>query len=695
MNDIVEVLGWQSSAVAEGLARGLGSFAVPEPMTLDEWAGKHFYLSKESSYVEQTWVAWPFQCAIMACISNDDISEVDFMKSARVGYTKMLLAALGYFIQHKRRNQALWQPTDGDSDMFVKTELEPMLRDVRIMRRAFPAHISRHKDNTLQQKKFLGCMLHLRGGKAAKNYRRISVDNALLDELDAFDSDVEKEGDPITLAAKRIEGATFPKLVAGSTPGLKGLSLIEARFDLADARFKYAIPCPDCGEFHALAWGDKKAATGFKWIDGDPDTVRHLCPHCSSLIDQGQYLVAAEKGHWQTENGSLTIDQDGIFFDAAGASIDAPRHVAFHVWTAYSPLVTWSKLVREFMAAHKKTKGGDNTSLKAFTNTTLGETWQEEAEKTEADELLKRAENYPLRTVPMGGLILAAGVDVQSNRFEIMVWAFGRGEEMWVIDYHVIDANPADEREWEEKLDPYLKLRFAHAGGQTLAIEATGIDTGGHYTHQAYNFCRTRARQKIYAIKGDSRQGRPVKGKSSLQDVNFRGAILKRGVKLWMVGTDTAKDLLHGRLMVNDSGPGHVHFSKGLPVEFYEQLTAEVRILQKTAVGEQYRWIKRRQRNEALDCTVYAMFASHMLDLNRYTERMWAKLEDAVCPANGDMFANAAPTGSGIAEAVPLDVASADVCTEALDIIKHELERRLITVPIPAKPKKTYASRLA
>jgi hypothetical protein len=396
MSDMAEVLGWKSPAVGACLARGLGTFGVPDPMTLDQWASEHFYLSKESSYVEQAWEAWPFQRAIMACISNDDIFEIDFMKSARVGYTKMLLAAIGYFIEHKRRNQALWQPTDGDSDEFVKTELEPMLRDVKVMRKAFPAHMSRHKDNTLQQKKFLGCMLHTRGGKAARSYRRISVDNSLLDELDAFDRDVEKEGDPVTLAAKRVEGATFPKLVVGSTPGLKGFSLIDERSLAADLRVRYAIPCPDCGAFHALCWGGKDEATGFKWLKDDPDSVRHVCPHCHSMIDQGQYLTAAPRGRWQNEDASVTIDHAGIFRNTAGAVIEPPRHIAFHVWTAYSPLVTWAKLVREFIAAFNKAREGDITSLKAFTNTTKGETWEQDVEKTDADQLKERADDRPL-----------------------------------------------------------------------------------------------------------------------------------------------------------------------------------------------------------------------------------------------------------------------------------------------------------
>jgi len=213
-------------AILLRLQRGFAAWGIPEPLSLAEWAEQHFHLSAESSYVEQDWTAWPYQRAILATISNDDIREVIWIKSARTGYTKIILAAQGYFAHHKRRNQALWQPTDDDATAYVKTELDPMLRDVSVMRDVFPTYLARHKDNTLDQKKFIGSMLHIKGGKAAKNYRRISVDVAYLDEVDAFDGDVEKEGDPITLAAKRTEGATFPKLVLGSTPKLKGFSLI-------------------------------------------------------------------------------------------------------------------------------------------------------------------------------------------------------------------------------------------------------------------------------------------------------------------------------------------------------------------------------------------------------------------------------------------------------------------------------------
>lgn len=640
-------------ALDAAVRRGLSVVETPPPMRLSQWAERHFYLSGESSYTEGRWVCYPFQRAIMDVISHDQVEKVTLRKSARVGYTKIILAAMGYFAEHKRRNQVIYQPTDDDRDEFVTTELEPMLRDVRVMRRAFPKFNRKSKDNTLKQKKFLGCVLHTRGGKAAKNYRRLTVDVVYYDELDGFDGDVEKEGSPTKLGDKRIEGATFPKSIAGTTPKLKGFSLIETREAAADARYRYHIRCLHCGDEHPLQWGGKDAAHGMKWVDGDPDTVGHVCPHCAAWITQADYL-ANWRGRWIAEDGTW-IDEtpagEILFRAPDGTIVPPPRHVALHIWTAYSPQATWADIVREFLTAQAKAKAGDTSDLKTFVNTTLGETWEEEVEKTEANALERRAEDYPLRHIPQGACKVVAGVDVQHDRWEVTAWAIGRGEEMWAVDYAVIYGNPADQREWDDKLDPYLLQPMTHACGADLSIEAAAIDTGGHFTHQAYVYVRNRPHRKLFAIKGESRPGQPIKARSSLQDVNERGRVARKGVRLWMVGTDTAKDLLHGRLQVTQPGPGYIHFSRQLPREFFEQLTNESRVLARTARGQEYRWIRRPgARVEVLDGTVYSLFCVQALELHKYSDRMWQRLELALQP---DLFAM--PGTPPAADAEPSD----------------------------------------
>jgi phage terminase large subunit GpA-like protein len=648
------------SELGETLRRGLLSFAVPEPMSLETWAAKHFYLSAESSYVEQDWRPWPFQRAIMACISNDDIREVSVKKSARVGYTKILLAAIGYFAEHKRRNQALWQPTDEDRDEFVKTELDPMLRDVKVMRTVFPSYLSRHKDNTLQQKKFLGSLLHLRGGKAAKNYRRISVDVASLDELSAFDGDVEKEGDPRTLAGKRVEGATFPKIICGSTPKLRGFCLIDAQTQQADVRYEYRIRCPHCDGAHALTWGGKDEAHGMKWLDGDPESVRHLCPHCAVLIGQGEYLAVAENGHWHGSDGS-TLDHEGVFRNEAGETVPPPLHVAFHVWTAYSPLVAWSGLIREFRAAYQKAQEGDDSKLKAFVNTTRGETWEGEIERTEAEELKLRAEPFRLRVVPRDCLLLLAGCDTQDNRVEVAVWGHGRNGRMWTIDHQMFFGNPAEQKVWDDVAEYLFEMEFPHEAGPPVKIFASAIDSGGHNANAVYEFARTHAAKRVYAVRGRPFGEKHIKDGAGQVDIDWKGKRVKKGVLLWHVGTNMAKDLLHGRLQVTKPGPGYIHFSKDLSDAWFQQYTGEVRATRRTISGTQTRWTAIRKRVEALDCAVYAVWLEHHLELPRKKEAWWDALEANVQPwaIQDDLFAQPAVSRPAIAVDLALPPARA------------------------------------
>lgn len=624
-------------AVLNAVVSGLQPLVAVPPMTLSAWAEKHFYLSAEASHTQGQWHAYPFQRGWMDAFSNDDIEEVTVRKAKRVGYTKTLLAFMAYNAAHRRRKQALWQPTDDDRDSFVKSEIEPMLRDVAALRAvAVPG-----KEDTMKLKSFLGSVLHLLGGKAARAYRRITVAVAILDEASAFDQKVEKAIDPITAARGRLEGAPFPKLVAGSTVRIKGIDHIEYREKNADARMHYHIVCPHCDAEHPLMWGGKKVQHGFKWEGSDPDTVRHVCPHCHQPITQADYLRIWDAGAlWVSECGNYRYNHHtATWLDGLGELCKPPRHVAFsEVWSAYSPQRQWADIVREFIEADTKAETGETGPLETFINETLAQYWEVKFDQADEHALARRAEAYPLRTVPHGGLVLVAGVDVQDDRFEVVVWAIGRGEEMWAIDYAVIPANPADERDWEQKLDPYLQMNFTHASGKLLKIEAAAVDTGGHFTHQAYNFCRLRERRRVFAVRGDPQPSKMVKGKATIQDVNWRGKVLKRGVRLWYVGTDTAKDLVYGRLLVTQPGPGYVHFTKELPDAFYKQLTAESRMPTKTARGLEYRWVNvKRARNEVLDCTVYAIFCTHVLDLHRYIDVQWSRIEKALEP---DLFAD-------------------------------------------------------
>ena len=331
---------------------GLRSLFRPEPQTAVEWADANYYLPKESAYQEGRWETLPFQRAIMNAMGSDYIREVNVVKSARVGYSKMLLGVYAYFIEHKQRNTLIWLPTDGDAENFMKTHVEPTIRDIPSLLALAPWYGKKHRDNTLTMKRFTnGRGFWCLGGKAAKNYREKSVDVAGYDELAAFDEDIEQEGSPTFLGDKRIEGSVWPKSIRGSTPKVRGTCQIERAASESPHFMRFHVACPHCGKEQYLKFGDKETPFGLKWMPDDPSSVFYLCEHNACVIRQ-QELDFTDARYICEKTGIWT--RDGIlWFSSSGEEIEPPDSVTFHIWTAYSPFTTWVQIVKDWM----KTKG--------------------------------------------------------------------------------------------------------------------------------------------------------------------------------------------------------------------------------------------------------------------------------------------------------------------------------------------------
>ena len=135
---------------------------------------------------------------------------------------------------------------------------------------------------------------------------------------------------------------------------------------------------------------------------------------------------------------------EGGEWRATATSAD-PSTIGFHLSALYSPAgwLSWERIARAWEAAQ-----GSDEAIRAFRNTILGETWVETGEAPDWRRLYDRRERWPAGTVPEGGLILTAGADVQKDRIEVDVWAWGRGLESWLVDHVVIDGGPESEAAW-------------------------------------------------------------------------------------------------------------------------------------------------------------------------------------------------------------------------------------------------------
>jgi phage terminase large subunit GpA-like protein len=599
------------------------NFAPRIPKDVDDWADENRILPAGSAE-QGPWRTdrTPFAREIYKALSDsDECQEVVLMTSTQLVKSEAGLNWLGTCIEETPAPMMIVQATVNTGKRYSRQRVGPMIQNCPSLRKRVSTVVSRDSANSVSMKEFLGGVLIITGANSPAELASMPAKYIHFDEVDDYPNDVGGQGDPISVATARQDTYRRSKRLLSSSPKKpKGESIIEARYD-AGTQEKFYVPCPHCDHLQHLVWSH------LKWLKNElgehlPETARYACESCGVLIDEFHKEKILAAGVWI-------------------AKYPERKKIcrSFHLNSLYSPLgwLSWQDMVRQFIEAILALAKGNDEKHKTFINTRLAETVAEQAEQLAANELQEKAEDFDPSIVPMGFLVITCGVDVQDNRIECFPWAFGEGDQMCMLKPEVIMGDPGDEATWK-LLDAYLYTRFKHASGQTLPIDAVGIDTGGHFTHMVYNYVRrVDPRRKISALKGDNfKPGIPIYGRGSTVDVNWRGEIIKGGCKLWMVGVNTAKDLLNNRM----KRPGMVHLSKHMPAEIFDQLAAEKRVAQRTSRGIRYMWVKVQSnaRNEAWDGAVYALWCAERMGLSKYPKKVWEQIRERVQPLQDSLF---------------------------------------------------------
>ena len=560
----------------------------PEPrLSLSEWMEREFVLSSESSAVSGKIHLYPFQAGMADAITDPEVERVTIMKSARIGYTTMLKAAIGYHIDQAPCPVMVVQPTIADAEGFSQQEIAPMLRDTPALQGKIADPRSRDSGNTILRKNFPGGFLTIVGANSPTGFRRVTIRLLLMDELDGWPPSAGTEGDQEKLAERRTETFWNRKVVRGSTPTVKGASRIENSYLRGDQR-QYFVPCPECGVFQLITWAK------IKWKKDDPETAAMECEGCRAAIPHSKKRWMLERGAWratavQRREGNEVLPEKG--------------HASFRIWAGYSlnANASWADLAREFLAAKK-----DPESLKTFVNTVLGETWDaDQGEGVAGEGLYARREEYESDPLPEKVLVLTAGVDVQDDRIECEITGWGLGFESWSIDYHVLLGSPGLPDVWKQ-LEDVLTQSFTLPSGVELEVAAAAVDTGGHHTQAVYDWVRPRQVRRVYAIRGSSKPGLPIAGRPTQ----------KEKITLIPIGTEAAKDWIFSRLKIEAPGPGYCHFPSRYDEEYFAQLTAERAVIKFSSGVPRRSYRQIRPRNESLDARVYSLAALRLLNPN-------------------------------------------------------------------------------
>lgn len=562
----------------------------PPDLTISQWADRYRRLSQESSSKGGIWDTnnAPYQREIMDAISDTSISKVVVMSAAQIGKTDaFLLNVLGYYMHYDPCPVLLIQPTLSLAETFSKDRLMPMVRDTPVLRNRI-SNKARTSGNTILKKSFPGGRITMAGANSPTELRSRPVRILLADEIDAYPTTAGLDGDPLALGAKRLTTFWNSKAVYVSTPTVKSVSRIAVEYENSTQE-EWNVPCPACGEYQPLTWGQIRFDRN---ESGEVTQVSHVCKICGVISTEYEWKSQFEKGKYI-------------------AKYPERKDRGFHLNSLGSTLTPegWKKVVRDFLIANEEKKKGNIELLKAWTNTEMGEVWEEEGQTIEDSVLLKRRQKYNCE-VPEDVIILTAGIDTQDNRFEIEVVGWGIGFESWGIQYKKIYGDPKLPEVWK-KLDDFLLQTFEKKDGTKMRIRSACMDSGGHFPNEVYAFCKARYPRGLFAIRG--------KGGA---DVAYIPRPTKNNrVKAWLftLGVDTGKALLLQRLLVEEEGEGYCHFprdeekysDRGYDEEYFKGLTAEIMVLRYKKGRAVFEWELKQKglRNEPLDCRNYAQAA--------------------------------------------------------------------------------------
>jgi len=549
----------------------------------------------------------PYQKEPQEAFRDPEVIATVLYWASRLGKTEIVMNGIGYTIAHDPQSILVVYPTEDSAEKWSKKFFVPMANDTLAVGEKLMANKGRDGGNTILNKGFFGGTLSIIGSNSPSKFRQVQAPFVFCDEIDAMEDG--EEGDPVDLAFVRAKNFKNSVKIVSSTPTIKGESRIERWYEMTDQR-NWFVPCRKCGKPFVIMWKD---------VDfSNSGTIKEpviVCPHCGAVHNDQQRQEIIRNGFWKP-----TAEFNGYRgYWLNGLNSLFPGSKGF--------ISRLHETVEDFL----KAKRGGPATTRTFTNTTLCETWEEAGETISDNDLYNRREEYAAQ-VPRGGLILTAGVDTQPDRLEVEILAHGAGEESWSIDYRVIYGDPnIPEGEpgspWTELAEIKLET-FKHEAGFNLYVDHVCVDSAGSNTNAVYEFCKKHKGQRFFAIKGRAGEDLSIIAGSQKKKFSKKN---RRPVDLYIVGVDQVKDLVYSRLGLEEVGPGYCHFPLKHSLEYFKQLTAEKKLTRYVKGRRKREWVKPEgQRNEALDCRVYA-YAAMVLAAPRFDRlayRLFSKAEE-------------------------------------------------------------------
>jgi phage terminase large subunit GpA-like protein len=517
-------------------------------------------------------------------------------------------------------------PTGDEAAKYNRVKIQPTVDASPRIRHRVRAENSRDEAaSTTAFKRFSGGFNQIVTASSSKGLQMVSIRWLVLDEVSGYPRDVDGRGSPSSQARSRQKAfGDLAKELALSTPAMAGECEVSHLYDASDRR-RFYVPCPHCGDFGLFKFE--------AMLPPSPATANRaafVCEGCRGVLEEAHKGTMLAGGRWiptWVPDGVEPVP--GIIRAAAIASYAiAPcaarlvsRQPGYALWSAYSPMESWTDIWQRGQDAR-----GDPVKEKVFVQQDLGEAYEPKNDTPDWEKLLQVRKSWPRGVVPWPAGVLTGFIDLQGNRFEWGLWAWGEGFQGWLVERGVIAHDYIEDVAWAA-IDALTARRWPTAGGRETGVFQWGIDTGA-FTQALYD--RVTGRYALQATKGDNRpRSVPfVTRRQDLRDARSGRTIAGRRIDLGFIGAFDLKLSVYEGLRSLVAGPdpsgawraGTLHLPDWIGEDELRQLTAEVLIdprdyevgsnkrrssLVKT--GERREWRKKpHQPNEALDIVVGA-----------------------------------------------------------------------------------------
>jgi len=603
----------------------------------------------------------PYMEYVYECLDNKYIPYIVSKKSARIGWTEVINTYMGKRIHTNPTNMLVGFATLSQARKFAAGKWKEFLKNTTVLKKYINVGVAKNKENMFHLTYPNGDLMLSTLGSII-NQKGDNIPVVIIEEPDDVKDEISGQGDTFKNILERMKlvPKTKKKFIFGGTPSDADFSRVEKAIKQSNW-LVFKAQCHSCKElipmdsssFGNLKWDEYEN----KYIDSiygkdNPDSARFECPVCQiewSFEQKTQNIVEGKsfgfidhtgnfsKG-WHPKNSKVT---ETFGFDFS------------EMLSNFKDGSDYTELAKDLILAKIDFAKGNEAPMKSFTNNRKGDAYSAGITSLDADNMKLLRSNYKEHIIPFEGLVPFMGIDVQHNRFAIIILAAGRNGNTYLISWFEIFGNVLN---WEDsvwdRLTSICLDGVPHAAGKVLPIEATSIDCQDGKTaelvyrwvakmNDVHNRCvmATRGCKELkYSSDDIYQEPRDIFTNSERNYVRSKAESL--GVSVYPLGTHRCQDEILRRINLNleKDEAGRViskhdvfYFNEQSYGDFEEQMTSCKKLINssKSTTREIYKLVPGKHM-DAMAATKNAFHAMYARRIREFTSVHWDAIEEGI-----------------------------------------------------------------